>query len=394
MTSPVGGFAPLDGGQLSWAAATVNAVRADAIAVGGGGTLGPAQVDALLHEASWATLVWQAEPGVDPTALVRVYDFDPFRRVAWLQVLPGPSHGLGEPLPDGLCETLRRELRRRIPARRLLLRAPGTEAARRLHRGLTDDAVQVGYLDAHRMFDGAWCAEEIFCVDLGAPGTARAAWSEGPKPMLRPEPRDDQELGPSSLLPSGAQEVGPDGSSFAGRHTRLVPLSSHNVEEFYGWVAADPDLRSLLFQQRLPLPESFLADVERSTFQTFLVQETDQGRYVGVVAMQGLDRVHAHAWLHVYLLPDVRRRGWPIEAVLLAISWSFERLRLEKVYLELDRDGSDPVIAALARTITLEARYPQYGDHLGQAVDRFVFAVRRPDANDAAAALGTAGRSW
>lgn len=388
----VGAFSVLAPDEIAWATTALNDVRLDALPVRSGGAVGPSEVEALLYDRSWVTLAWRPAPGAPPRALVRVHDFDPFRRVAWVTVVPGPAHPVGDPLPAGWHDALRSELAHRTPARRALLRVPGTEAAARLHGALGEQAAPVGRLASHRYFAGAWRDEVIHCIDLGPGAPGALVWAEGPVPTLTASGERPPSPPFVALLPSAPVDDEADRPLLTGRHTRLVQLSAANVEVLYRWVADDADLQSLLFQQRLPLPESFLADIERSVFQAYLVEENEAGRPVGLLAVHGLDRVDAHASLHAYLLPEVRRRGWPVEAPLLLISWLFERLRLEKVYLEMDRPATDPVVVALARAITLEARLPHYGDHLGRAVDRYVFAVHRQHARAASEALEVSGR--
>jgi RimJ/RimL family protein N-acetyltransferase len=109
----------------------------------------------------------------------------------------------------------------------------------------------------------------------------------------------------------------------AGRHYDLL----------YEWATA----RVLPWQWdgRPISPQSFGDTLWHNVLQQFVVEDVRSGRPIGLVAAKSANLHHRTVFIHVGFVHTVRRRGWPIESIVLLLALLFERYDMRKVYAEM-----------------------------------------------------------
>lgn len=75
------------------------------------------------------------------------------------------------------------------------------------------------------------------------------------------------------------------------------------------------------------------ADWSDGSRATFSIMETDTERYAGNIALHGIDRVNAQAYVGYRIAPWTRGRGVATKSLSAVAAWAFGELRLERIVL-------------------------------------------------------------
>jgi len=116
-----------------------------------------------------------------------------------------------------------------------------------------------------------------------------------------------------------------------GRRTSLRPLAPDDIP----WVtdcAENESLYTWRLRGASPSPDSFEAWLWRSAEAQFIAVQTDTDDRLGFLQIHAVDLQSGSAQLSVLMSARTWRRGWPLEAVILAMWWAFEQLPIERLY--------------------------------------------------------------
>jgi RimJ/RimL family protein N-acetyltransferase len=181
-----------------------------------------------------------------------------------------------------------------------------------------------------------------------------------------PKATDDQ---PSEQL---------DGLARSGRHTAIRPLFPSDLGWLFEMVCLTDAGARWRLRARHPTFEQFQQILTQGAEAVIIIEALHDRRPLGACQLWALDMVGRTAQFTAMLDQDVRRRGWPLEGMLLFADYCFSAFDLRKLYFESAGDGYDDYLAGAPELFALEARLIDHHYIGGRLVDAVTYALHRP----------------
>ncbi len=119
---------------------------------------------------------------------------------------------------------------------------------------------------------------------------------------------------------------------------RMRPIEVSDAESVADWYQQIEDVS--IFDRQVPLPinhadvisliKSLLADQEKEKCRWFIA-ETNDGTAVGIAGLEGINLLHGHAILPLFIEDSWRRTGVGIRMACMMVDLAFRQLRLHRV---------------------------------------------------------------
>ena len=125
--------------------------------------------------------------------------------------------------------------------------------------------------------------------------------------------------------------------SMQGRLVVLRPASRHDVSAFYEWRIDKTDIHLWTLKRKIPSPEEFQAEFERSylTHMTMVVARKSDGVQVGFVQAANMNTEQGWTFFNVNIAPAYRSPGIAAEASYLLLRFLFEDFPIRKIYADV-----------------------------------------------------------
>jgi len=175
-----------------------------------------------------------------------------------------------------------------------------------------------------------------------------------------------------------------DKAPLVGRRTGLVPPTAELVERLYR-LAAVGDIPWPGHGASTPMAfqESLWADV----LVQFGIEDLRSGRPVGLLRAERANFFHGYAHLSMFVLPEFRMQGWPLEAAVLFGSYVFRRYNLEHLYAEAGDTELEQYGSGKGSLFEVEATFRDRLLVNGERENQYVLTFTRERAFTVGAAL-------
>lgn len=116
------------------------------------------------------------------------------------------------------------------------------------------------------------------------------------------------------------------------RHVRLRPPKAVFVEQLYQLAATG--MIPWQWRGSGETPEGFRNSFWSGVLAQFAIEDRRSSRSVGLVNVYDANLFHGYAYLSFMLLPDYRRRIWPLDGLILFINYVFTKYNIRNLYAE------------------------------------------------------------
>ncbi len=166
--------------------------------------------------------------------------------------------------------------------------------------------------------------------------------------------------------------------SCEGRWVKLRPLSRPDFLTLFRWRADIESLHLWSSERRVPSFEEYVEEMERfiPTTVTLLIL-TKAEEPIGFV--QGYHLSHVNGWCRflIYLTPEHRGKGYPVEALLLFADYGFANFNFRKVYADVFEYNEDVLRMLGAAGFVEEGRLKEHVFFQGRFWDMCHLALYR-----------------
>ncbi len=137
---------------------------------------------------------------------------------------------------------------------------------------------------------------------------------------------------------------------------RMRPIEVSDADTVADWTQQIEDVS--IFDRQLPLPinhtdvvsliKSLVADQEKKKCRWF-VAETNDGKAIGMAGLEGINLLHGHAILPLFIEDSWRRSGVGIRMACMMVDLAFKQLRLHRVatFYRADNASSETLLGRL-----------------------------------------------
>jgi len=137
---------------------------------------------------------------------------------------------------------------------------------------------------------------------------------------------------------------------------RMRPIEVSDADSVADWYQQIEDVS--IFDRQVPLPinhaevvallKSLVADQEKEKCRWFVAETTD-GTAVGMTGLEGINLIHGHAILPLFIENSWRRTGVGIRMACMMIDLAFRQLRLHRIatVYRADNASSDALLIRL-----------------------------------------------
>lgn len=117
---------------------------------------------------------------------------------------------------------------------------------------------------------------------------------------------------------------------FESRHTALHPPSAPIIDHLYHLAST----REIPWEWGGPAetPDAFHRSLAEQVLVQHAIVEKRQGLEIGLVTAYDANLFHGFAYVSLVLLPEYRRKVWPLEGALLFANYLFVRYNLRNLY--------------------------------------------------------------
>jgi len=129
------------------------------------------------------------------------------------------------------------------------------------------------------------------------------------------------------------------------------------------------------WNDRRETPEGFRQSLHDHLLVMFSAVDRRTGREVGFLAAHEYRPLHRFAYVSMTFLPDVRRRGWPLEAAVLFVDHLFVRFDLRHLYFRIVEHEFAAVRSGAGRFFDVEGRLRDQLVVNGQTQDLYIATV-------------------
>jgi RimJ/RimL family protein N-acetyltransferase len=180
--------------------------------------------------------------------------------------------------------------------------------------------------------------------------------------------------------PLGA-EVGPDEPPLprklrlAGRHVQLSPVAVRHYDLIYEWASREEI--PWQWRGRPVSPEGLRDTMWADCLFHYVVETRVSPRPVGLVTAYGANFHHGTCYLQAGLIAPFQQRGWPLEAVALALGVVFHRYNMRRVYAQATADHFAQFASGEGVWFDVEGRLRDSVYMDGRYVDSVILTVTR-----------------
>jgi Acetyltransferase (GNAT) domain len=176
-----------------------------------------------------------------------------------------------------------------------------------------------------------------------------------------------------------APELGPEPLPLRGRRVYLEPLRSSHVGPLFAIVASEAMVGRWPRNEIVLTRGTFEQVLWRLASLNYVVRRTADGEVIGLVQGINEDWVNQTIGLSILFDPRVWKRGWPLEAVILAIHVFFEVNGFRKLYCQVAESTRQALGPTFERWLVREATYERH-EVVGEGYeDWHIFSLFRRD---------------
>jgi RimJ/RimL family protein N-acetyltransferase len=161
------------------------------------------------------------------------------------------------------------------------------------------------------------------------------------------------------------------------KHVSLRPLALSDYEALFHLVTRTEATFRWRFRGSTPSPDAFREVLWAGVLAQFVAETRADNSMLGLVTAYDADFSNGTVHLAALLEPDVHRRGWPIEAILLLIDYLFENWAFRKLYAESLEFNAAAFSRGAQRLFDLEGRLRSHEYFRGKHWDLLIFALYR-----------------
>lgn len=160
-----------------------------------------------------------------------------------------------------------------------------------------------------------------------------------------------------------------------GRHVQLTPVAGRHYDLLYEWAAREEI--PWQWRGRPVSPEGLLESMWVDCLFHYIVETRNPPRPIGLVTVYGANFHHQNCYLQAGLIEPYQRRGWPFEAVALALSIVFRRYNMRRVYAQTTLEAFEQFASGEGIWFEVEGRLREYAYVNGRFVDSLILVASR-----------------
>jgi hypothetical protein len=159
-----------------------------------------------------------------------------------------------------------------------------------------------------------------------------------------------------------------------GRATRLAPPNRILTERLFVHAMTNeipwPFVGSMT-------PTDFEESLWRGVLVQYAIESTRTGEQVGLLRADQANLFHRFAYISVFLLPEFKMRGWPLESLVFFANFLFKRFDLEHLYAEVAEVHLEQYRSGSGKFFEIEACFNDRLVVNGVRQNMYVLAVER-----------------
>jgi RimJ/RimL family protein N-acetyltransferase len=165
------------------------------------------------------------------------------------------------------------------------------------------------------------------------------------------------------------------GLELVGRHVQLSPVAVRHYDLIYEWASREEI--PWQWRGRPVSPEGLRDSMWADCLFHYVVETRISPRPIGLVTAYGANFHHQTCYLQAGLVGPYLRRGWPLEAVALALSVTFVRYNMRRVYAQATTDTFQQFASGEGTWFEVEGRLRDSVYMNGRYQDSVILTVTR-----------------
>jgi RimJ/RimL family protein N-acetyltransferase len=179
------------------------------------------------------------------------------------------------------------------------------------------------------------------------------------------------------LLEGAGQDVAREATELYGRWVLLRPVEPTDHSRLAAMMSGGAAGVRYRYRGVTPGPRQFESDLWSNVLAQFVICRPDGDTPIGLVSAFNASLHDGHAHISVCVDPDVRGRGWPLEAAGLFIEYLFQCFELRKLYAQVSELNRRRFRPALGDLLVEEARLADFDFFNGEYFDSVIYAIWR-----------------
>jgi RimJ/RimL family protein N-acetyltransferase len=160
-----------------------------------------------------------------------------------------------------------------------------------------------------------------------------------------------------------------------GRHVQLSPVAVRHYDLIYEWASREEI--PWQWRGRPVSPEGLRDSMWADCLFHYVVETRVSPRPIGLVTAYGAVFHHQTCYLQAGLIGPYLRRGWPLEALALALSVTFVRYNMRRLYAQATTDTFEQFASGEGTWFEVEGRLRDCVYMNGRYQDSVILTVTR-----------------
>lgn len=160
-----------------------------------------------------------------------------------------------------------------------------------------------------------------------------------------------------------------------GRQVQLTPVATRHYDLIYEWASRGEI--PWQWRGRAVSPEGLQETMWMDCLFHYIVESREKPRPIGLVSCYGANFHHQHCSIQAGVAERFRRRGWPFEAVALALSVVFRRYNIRRVYAQATSETFKQFASGEGAWFEVEGRLKENIYEGGRFLDNLILTITR-----------------
>lgn len=160
-----------------------------------------------------------------------------------------------------------------------------------------------------------------------------------------------------------------------GRRVQLTPVATRHYDLIYDWAARGEI--PWQWRGRPVSPEGLRESMWMDCLFHFVVESRDRPRPIGLVSCHAANFHHQTCSVSAGLVERYRGRGWPFEAVSLALSVVFRRYNMRRVYAQTTSETFKQFASGEGSWFEVEGHLRENVYENGRFLDSLILTITR-----------------